>query len=71
MNGSFAQLVEDVKQLSADEKQELHDLLKRYLIEERRQEIAENYQAGVREFEEGKLTFTTDIDALRKMLTND
>ena len=37
MNTNFAEVVEDVKQLSFDEKSELKDLLELYLIEERRQ----------------------------------
>ena len=42
MNTNFAEVVEDVRQLSFDEKIELKDLLELYLIEERRQEILEN-----------------------------
>lgn len=70
MADSFAQLVEDVKRLSTDEKQELHDLLEKYLVEQRRQEIADNHQASLDEVNHGKLTFSSDINALRETLSD-
>lgn len=39
MSQTFAEVVEEVKQLSLAEKEVLHDLLRKYLIEERRREI--------------------------------
>jgi hypothetical protein len=52
---NFAQVVEDVKQLSFAEKEELHELLKRYLMEERRRESRENAEAGMEEMRRGEL----------------
>ncbi|MGI9165929.1 MAG: hypothetical protein ACR2G5_06015 [Pyrinomonadaceae bacterium] len=59
MAQDFSRFVEDVKQLSTAEKEELQELLKRYLIDERRREIEQNYEASLEELPEGKLTFST------------
>jgi len=46
-------------------------LISRYLIEERREEILENYQLSIKELESGILTFTDDLSKLReKMIIN-
>ncbi len=68
MNTSFAGVVEDVKQLSLNEKQELKDLLESYLIEERRQEIYENGEKSRRESENSQLKFTSNTNQLMQML---
>ena len=49
MSQTFAEVVEEVKQLSVAEKEELRELLKKYLIDERRREIHENAEAGIEE----------------------
>ena len=67
----FSRVVEDVKQLSTAEKEELQTLLKSYLIEERRREIEQNHEASLEELREGKLTFSGDPDALREALSHD
>lgn len=71
MAQDFSRVVEDVKQLSIEEKEELQELLKGYLIEERRREIEQNYEASLEELREGTLTFSHDPDTLRKALAND
>ncbi|MEK6301691.1 MAG: hypothetical protein AABO41_13355 [Acidobacteriota bacterium] len=71
MSPSFAEIVEDVKALSIQEKQELHQLIERYLIEARRDEIYEGYVLSVSELDQGKLEFSSDTDELRGMLFND
>jgi len=68
MTHNFAEIVEEIKQLSTEEKEELQDLLERYLIEQRRDEIYVNYQSSLKELKENKLTFSGDIDKLREML---
>ena len=70
MNTNFAEVVEDVKQLSFDEKSELKDLLELYLIEERRQEIYENGEQSKREFANGELKFSSQINELKAMLND-
>lgn len=71
MAQDFSRVVEDVKQLSTAEKEELQELLKSYLIEERRREIEQNYEASLDEVREGTLAFSRDPDTLRKVLSND
>jgi hypothetical protein len=71
MSQTFAQVVEDVKQLSQEEKQELQELLRMYLIEERRQEIRKNSEDGLEELRDGKLTFTSDNEKLKEQLSHD
>ncbi len=68
MNTTFAGVVEDVKQLSFDEKRELKDLLESYLIEERRREIYENGEQSKRELENGELKFSSNTDELMQIL---
>jgi len=71
MGSSFAELVEEVKTLSVREKEELQQLIEKYLIEERRDEILDNYVHSLTELEEGKLQFSNDMDTLKGMLLND
>ena len=71
MSQTFADVVEDVRQLSPAEREELQEIIKRSLIEERRREILQNCEAGLQELHEGKLTFTSDLEELQKQLAND
>lgn len=71
MSATFAEIVEVVQQLSPAEKEELHELLRKYLIEERRREILENAQAGLKEFREGKIESFTNIDEMMDSLSHD
>ena len=71
MSQTFAEIVEDVKQLSPGEKEELQELLKKYLIEERRREIHENAEAGRKEYMEGKLQAFSNVDELMDSLSHD
>jgi phosphopantothenate synthetase len=71
MSQTFADVVEDVRQLSPAEKEELQEIIKRSLIEERRREILQNCEAGLQELREGKLTFTSDLEELQKQLADD
>jgi hypothetical protein len=71
MAQEFSRVVEDVKQLSTAEKEELQELLKSYLIEERRREIEQNYEGSLEEVREGTLTFSGDSDTLRTVLSDD
>ena len=71
MSQTFAEIVEDVQQLSVAEKEELRELLRRYLVEERRREILANCEASLEELREGKVTFTSDIETLKEQLSHD
>lgn len=64
----FEDLVETIKSLSSEEKEEIKFLLERYLIEERREEIYQNYKESLKELEEGKINFTGSIDNLKEMI---
>ena len=71
MSQTFAEIVEDVKQLSPAEKEELQELLRKYLIEERRREIRQNAEAGLKEYREGKLEFFSNLDDMMDSLSHD
>ncbi|MCF6155363.1 MAG: hypothetical protein E3K36_08945 [Candidatus Brocadia sp.] len=68
MGQKYSALVEEVKKLSTEEKEELKFLIEKYLIEERREEIFKNCQESAREIEEGHLEFSNDIERLKEML---
>ena len=68
MSQKYNILVEEVKKLSVEEKEELKFLLERYLIEERRGEIFKNYQESKKEIKEAPLEFSSDIKRLKEML---
>lgn len=71
MSRNFTQVVEDVKQLSPAEKQELQALLRNYLIEERRQQILENYRSGLEELDASEVKFFSSIETLKDQLSHD
>jgi len=60
-----------VKQLSPAEKEELRELLKKYLIEERRREILENAEASMEEMRRGELKAFSNVDELMDSLSHD
>ncbi len=63
---SFDDIVELVKDLNMDEQEELQFLLKRLLAEERRSEIAKNFQAT--KAEEPKLRYSFSVKELKKKM---
>jgi len=71
MSSSFADIVEEIKGLSIPEKQELHELIEKYLIEERREEIYQSYIRSQSELEDNQAEFTSDTDKLKGILLND
>lgn len=68
MGSDFASVIEEVKKMSSEDKEELRFLLEKYLIEERREEIYKNYINSLQELKSGKLEFTNDINKLNKMV---
>ena len=68
---SFAEIVEEVKALSTREKKELHELIERYLIEERREEIYQSYVRSLSELDDRGAEFSSDTDRLKGLLLND
>ena len=71
MSQTFAEIVEDVKQLSPAEKEELQELLRKYLIEERRREIRESAETGLQEYRDGKLEIFSNVDDMMDSLSHD
>ena len=65
---NFNQLVESVKKLSLDEKEELQVLLEKYLIEARRDEIHTHFEGSKVEYKVGKAKFSSEINKLKKSL---
>lgn len=68
MAGTFAALVEEVQKLSLEEKEELRQLLDKYLVEARRQDIYNNYVTTGEEEKQGKLKTASSTDEFRRML---
>lgn len=64
----FHALVEEIRILSLNEKEEVRTLLDRFLAEERREEIAAHHREAQRELAAGKLKFSGDLGELRGML---
>ncbi|MDJ0536692.1 MAG: hypothetical protein QNJ70_30095 [Xenococcaceae cyanobacterium MO_207.B15] len=67
-NMSFSDVVEAIKQLSTEEKQEIQLLLNQYLREERREEIYQNFQSAQKEQQQDNLQFSSNIGELKQML---
>lgn len=68
MTGTFAAVVEEVQKLSLEEKEELRQLLDKYLVEARREEIYNNYVATREEEKQGELKTASSTGELRRML---
>ena len=61
----FSDVVEEVKELTLDEKEDLMNMLKNIIIEERRSDILQNYEDSKQETRQ----FTNNMSDLRKRLT--
>jgi hypothetical protein len=64
----FNDVVEAIKGLSIDEKQEISMLLQQYLREESRDNIYKNFQVAQQEEKQGNLKFSNQIDKLKEMI---
>jgi hypothetical protein len=67
-NMTFSDLIETVKCLSVEEKEELQLLLKQYLREERREEMSQNFELSQTEEQQGKLKYSANIDELKRSI---
>jgi CRISPR/Cas system-associated protein Cas5 (RAMP superfamily) len=65
---SFNDVVETIKSLSVEEKQEIQMLLAQYLREERREEMYNNYEQSRLEEQSGDLKFSSNLDELKQLL---
>ena len=64
----FNSVLERVYELPLESKEELKELLSRNIADERRDEIARNFKSAQKEQRAGKLSFSSDIDVLKKPL---
>lgn len=65
---TFNDVVEVIKGLSTDEKQEIQLLLNQYIREERRDRIYENFKLAQVEQQKGELKFSSNINELRQII---
>ncbi|AMW31798.1 hypothetical protein H6G58_22500 [Arthrospira platensis FACHB-971] len=65
---TFNDIVEGIKSLSTNEKEEIQSLLQQYLREERRDKIYESFQAAQKEQQQGNLKFSNQIDELKQLI---
>ena len=68
MSSEFATVVEEIKKMSYEDKEELKFLIERYLIEERREEIYQNYHESLKELRGKKIKFSSDINQLKELI---
>lgn len=69
--GTFADVVDRAQQLGTDAKEELVGLLKAWIVEERREEIARNLDLSLQEHAEGKTTGGSVDDLMKDMYAAD
>lgn len=65
---TFHDVVEGIKSLSTDEKQEISILLQQYIREERRDQIYDNFQLAQVEEQKGELKFSSNINELKQLI---
>ncbi len=70
MSTNFAGVVDEVRQLSLEERRELIDVLEQSIIDERREDILENGEDAKRAFRKGELKLYSDVDDLMQALND-
>ncbi len=65
---TFNDVVEVVKSLSTDEKQEIQLLLNQYIREERRDQIYNNFKLAQVEHQKDEQKFSSNINELRQLI---
>jgi hypothetical protein len=68
---SFADLVGEIQTLPKDEKLELKNLIDKYIIDENREEIFQNFVESRNEISSNELKFYKSSRELRKALESD
>jgi hypothetical protein len=68
MDKTFADVVDEVRELSFEERAELKDVIEASLVEERRTEIVRNGEAARLAYKDGELTPYTNVDDLMAAL---
>ena len=64
INVTFDNLVDIVRNLSLEEKEEILLITEKSIVEERREEIFNNYQESLKEYQSGSLKFSNKIEEL-------
>ena len=70
MSTNFAGVVDEVRQLTVEERQELLDVIEQSLIDERREEIFNNGEQARRAYQNGELKFYSNVDELMESLND-
>ncbi len=65
---TFSDVVEAIKDFSADEKREIQFLLQQYLHEERREEMYNNFKLAQVEQQKAELKFSANIRELQQLI---
>ena len=65
---TFNDVVEVIKSLSTDEKQEIQLLLNQYIREQRRDQIYDNFKLAQVEQQKGEMKFSSNINELRQLI---
>lgn len=68
MNLTFNDLVNNLRNLSLNEKMEIKNIVEKSIIDEQRKELHTHYIESRKEFKDNKLKFSSNINKLRKML---
>ncbi len=68
MEQTFNNIIDMVQKLSLDEKEEVKFILDRSIVEQRREEIYNNYKDSKKEYEKSKLQFSDNMDELKIMV---
>ena len=68
MQLTFKDLVNNVRNLSLNEKLEIKNIVEKSIIDEQRKEIHDCYLESKQEYKDNKLKFSNDIKKLRKMI---
>lgn len=68
MSSSFTNVVEEVKKMPYEDKEELKFLIEKYLVEERREEILQNYEESLKELRAKKIKFSSDFNQLKELI---
>ena len=67
-NIEFEVLVDEIKNLPLADKEEIKILVERYIIEERREDIYNNYKKSRKERLNEKLRYSDNLEELKKQL---
>ena len=65
---NFSEVIEEVKNFDYEELQELNFITSKYLNELERNKILQSHLDSIKEYQEGKLKFSSDFNELKKML---